>query len=71
MCVATPLVLLATSVVGLVSTFGMNFRVVIPALDRDVLHSDATGYGFLMAAIGPRVAGRRAVHRVLGPLPLG
>ena len=48
----TPLVLLATVVVGLASTFGMNFGVIIPALARDILHTDATGYGFLMAATG-------------------
>ena len=48
----TDLVLLATVVVGLVSLFGMNFSVIIPALARDVLHTDATGYGFLMAASG-------------------
>jgi MFS family permease len=49
---ATPLVLLATSVIGLVATFGMNFNVIIPALARDVLRTDAAGYGFLMAASG-------------------
>lgn len=48
----TEVVLLATVVVGLVSTFGMNFGVMVPALAHDVLHSDATGYGFLMAATG-------------------
>ena len=32
--------------------FGMNFSVVIPPLAEDVLHSGATGYGFLMAASG-------------------
>ncbi len=48
----TPLVLLGILVVGLVSTFGMNFQVVIPPLTEQVLHSDATGYGFLMAASG-------------------
>ncbi|MHB8891478.1 MAG: MFS transporter [Candidatus Limnocylindrales bacterium] len=48
----TDLVLLATVVVGLVSLFGMNFSVIIPALAQDVLHTDATGYGFLMAASG-------------------
>ena len=37
---------------GVVSTFGMNFGVIIPALARVVLDSDATGYGFLMAATG-------------------
>ena len=48
----TPPVLLAILIIGLVSTFGMNFTVVIPALARDVLGTDASGYGFLMAASG-------------------
>ncbi|MFN8624143.1 MAG: MFS transporter [Chloroflexota bacterium] len=48
----TPLVLLAITVVGVVSTFGMNFTVLAPALAQDVLHTDASGYGFLMAASG-------------------
>ena len=48
----TPPVLLAILVIGLVSTFGMNFQVVIPALARDVLGTDAAGYGFLMTASG-------------------
>jgi MFS family permease len=48
----TDLVLLATVIVGLVSLFGMNFGVVIPALARDVLHVGPAGYGFLMAASG-------------------
>ncbi len=49
---STPLVLLATAVIGVASTFGMNFNVIIPALAQDVLHTDAAGYGFLMAASG-------------------
>jgi MFS family permease len=49
---STELVLLATVTVGLASTFGMNFGVMVPALARDVLHTDATGFGFLMAASG-------------------
>jgi MFS family permease len=48
----TRLVLLAVSVIGLVSTFGMNFTVLVPPLAKDVLHSGAEGYGFLMAASG-------------------
>ena len=46
------LVLLMTLTVGLASTFGFNFGVIIPALAKDVLNTDATGYGFLMAATG-------------------
>jgi MFS family permease len=49
---ATPAVLVPIIVIGLVSTFGMNFSVVIPPLAKDVLHVGATGYGFLMAATG-------------------
>lgn len=49
---ATPIVLLAVVVVGLASTFGMNSTVLTPPLAQDVLHSDASGFGFLMAAAG-------------------
>lgn len=48
----TDLVLLATVVVGVASTFGMNFGVIIPPLADGVLHVGATGFGFLMAASG-------------------
>jgi MFS family permease len=48
----TPIVLLAVTTVGLTATFGMNFQVVIPPLAQDALHSDASGYGFLMTASG-------------------
>ncbi len=49
---ATPVVLLAVVLVGLVSTFAMNFNVVAPALAQNVLGVGATGLGFLMAAMG-------------------
>jgi MFS family permease len=48
----TPVVLLAVGVVGLVSTAGMNFGVVIPPFAKDVMGTGADGYGFLMAASG-------------------
>jgi MFS family permease len=48
----TPVVLLAVVLVGLVSTFAMNFNVVVPALAQDVLGVGATGLGFLMASMG-------------------
>ncbi len=77
----TRLVLMATAVLGLVSTFGMNFTVLVPPLAKDVLHSDAAGYGFLMSAsgLGSLVAalsiafsGRvRAVAIGLGAVTLG
>ncbi|HEY5277444.1 MAG TPA: MFS transporter, partial [Coriobacteriia bacterium] len=45
-------VLLAVSVVGLVAIAGMNFNVLIPAMANDVLHVGASGFGFLMSAMG-------------------
>ena len=48
----TPVVLIAVVVVGLVSTFGINFSVSVPPMARDVLGVGATGYGLLMAAVG-------------------
>lgn len=49
---STPVVLLAVGVVGLVSTLGMNLNVLVPVYTADVLHTNATGFGFLMAATG-------------------
>jgi len=48
----TRVVLLAVTVVGLVATLGMNFNVLMPAFTQDVMHADATAFGFLMAASG-------------------
>ena len=48
----TELVLLAIVVLALVATFGMNFQVLAPPLARNILNTDASGYGFLMAASG-------------------
>jgi MFS family permease len=48
----TPLVLLAIATVGLSSTFAINFTVSVPPMVANVLHSDAAGYGFLMAVTG-------------------
>jgi MFS family permease len=45
-------ILLVVAVLGLVSTAGMNFTVVIPPLARDVLAAGPSGYGFLMSAAG-------------------
>ncbi|HYN69635.1 MAG TPA: MFS transporter [Candidatus Eisenbacteria bacterium] len=48
----TQLVLLIVVVVGATSLFGMNFSVLIPPLARELLNTDASGYGFLMAMNG-------------------
>jgi MFS family permease len=47
-----PSIFLAISVLGVVSTFALNFSVLIPLLARDVLAGDADTYGFLMSAAG-------------------
>jgi len=49
---SSELVLLSMIVIGLSSMLGMNLRVVVPALADEVLHLDATGFGFLMTATG-------------------
>jgi MFS family permease len=48
----TPIVLLAILMVGIVSTVGINFNVAVPPVAKNVLDVGATGYGFLMAAMG-------------------
>ncbi|HEY5629265.1 MAG TPA: MFS transporter [Candidatus Limnocylindrales bacterium] len=48
----SPMLLMPIVMIGVVSTFGMNFGVVIPALADEVLKTDATGFGFLMACTG-------------------
>ena len=51
-CWRSPMLLLPIAVIGLASTFGMNFGVMIPALADQVLRTDAVGFGILMAATG-------------------
>jgi MFS family permease len=48
----TPAILLAILTIGLSSTFALNFSVSVPPMVQAVLHSDAAGYGFLMASCG-------------------
>jgi MFS family permease len=48
----TPIVLLSIVVVGVVSTFGMNFNVLTPPYANSILEVGATGLGFLLAASG-------------------
>lgn len=44
--------MLAISVLGVVSTVALNFQVTLPLLARDVLGGDATTFGFLNSAAG-------------------
>jgi MFS family permease len=48
----TPIVLLVVGVVAIVSTFGMNFNVVLPAMAGGVLDVGSVGFGLLTAAMG-------------------
>ena len=48
----TPVVLLAITVIGFVSTFGMNFNVVLPVMAAGVLNVGPTGLGILYASMG-------------------
>ena len=48
----TPLVLLAITVIGFVSTFGMNFNVVLPVMAAGALNAGPTGFGVLYASMG-------------------
>ena len=48
----TPSILLAVTMVGVVSTVALNFQVLIPLAARDLLGGGAATYGFLMAASG-------------------
>jgi predicted MFS family arabinose efflux permease len=45
-------ILISIVVLAVISTFTLNFQVLIPVLARKVLHGDADTYGFLMAASG-------------------
>lgn len=48
----TPTVRVATALVGLSATFGMNFSVLLSAIARDQLRIGSEGFGLLMAAVG-------------------
>lgn len=48
----TPPVMTVIVLLGLVSTFALNFNVWVPLLAKNVLHGDAGLYGFLMSAMG-------------------
>jgi MFS family permease len=48
----TPVVLLAIGVIGFVSTFSMNFNVILPVMAASVLNVGPNGFGYLYAAMG-------------------
>ncbi|MBE3575482.1 MAG: MFS transporter [Firmicutes bacterium] len=48
----TPVVLTAIVLMGILSTFAMNFNILVPVLAKNVLHQQQQGYGFLMSSMG-------------------
>ncbi len=48
----SPTILWALVLLGIVSTFGLNFRILLPLFAQDVLQLGADGYGVLYAATG-------------------
>ena len=62
----TPVVLLAIGVIGFVSTFGMNFNVILPVMAASVLNVGPNGFGYLYAVHGGRGARGRGVGRDAG-----
>jgi len=48
----TPAALLIVILVAIIGTFGYNFTVMLPLIDKYVLDRGATGLGFLTAAVG-------------------
>lgn len=48
----TPLVNVLIRVVGVGTIFGVPFLAMMPVVARNVLHTGATGYGFLLTAVG-------------------
>src|SRR5205823_12529523 len=47
-----PVIAPSLVLVAVMSVFGFPYIILLPALARDTLHLDATGLGYLMAAIG-------------------
>ncbi len=50
--VRTPIVLWALVLLGVIGTFGLNFRILLPLFTQNVLNLNADAYGALYAAMG-------------------
>jgi MFS family permease len=50
--VKSPILITTTLMLAIVSTFGMNYSVLIPVFARNQLGLDSQGYGWLMASLG-------------------
>lgn len=47
-----PVILHTILMIAVLSTFSMNFNVLVPVFTKNVLHREATGYGLLMSVMG-------------------
>lgn len=48
----TPTITIIVLLIAVLSTFSMNFNILVPVFAKNILHQEATGYGFLMSAMG-------------------
>ncbi|HHW58304.1 MAG TPA: MFS transporter [Clostridia bacterium] len=48
----TPIILNTILMIAILSTFSMNFNILVPVFTKNVLHREATDYGMLMSAMG-------------------
>ncbi|HYM16408.1 MAG TPA: MFS transporter [Dehalococcoidia bacterium] len=51
-CFRSPPAMLIVILVAIIGTFGYNFTVMLPLVDRYVLHRGSVGLGFMTAAVG-------------------
>ena len=50
--VRTPIVLWSLVLLGVIASFGLNFRILLPLFTQEVLHLEADAYGALYASMG-------------------
>ena len=64
-----PVIAPSLVLVAVMSVFGFPYIILLPALARDTLHLDATGLGYLMAAIGAGAVTSGLGLSAVGDLP--
>src|SRR5207249_2826712 len=64
-----PVIAPSLMLVAVMSVFGFPYIILLPALARDTLHLDATGLGYLMAAIGAGAVTSGLGLSAVGDLP--
>ena len=64
-----PVIAPSLVLVAVMSVFGFPYIILLPALARDTLHLDATGLGYLMAAVGAGAVSGGLGLSAVGDLP--